>query len=1018
MKNDTINPFPGLRPFQKNESHLFFGRENHIKEILRKLETFRFVSIVGNSGSGKSSLVRAGIIPRIENTQDHSWMICVMRPGKNPLEELSNALFEPALFGNPGTRERNKQINDSIEILGKNRLSLVQVVRNVLPQGKKLLILVDQFEELFRFNKIYTEKNQVSPASHFVDLLLGAVGQKDLPIYVMMTVRSDFLGDCEQFVGLPEAINDGQFLIPRMNEEELQTSIVGPVDVVHGKISPRLVHQLLNEVGNSPDQLPVLQHVLMRTWEVWEAENYPAKPVDLEEYEKTGGMKKALSNHAEEAYAELNTEKKRNLAEAIFKTITLKGADNRGIRRPTPLSRIAEITNSTLAEVKEIADIFRRADRGFIMPSSTVELHENSVLDISHESLMRVWERLNKWVEEEAESAEIYQRICESALLYEKNMAGLWRDPDLQIAVEWKEKNNPNNFWASQYNNHFKLAVWFMEASVIDKNFMVAEKNRKRRLTNVAITFVLIILSALTLWAYIERNKSQTNENLALSEKGKALKQEEIAKKQTEKAEDAADKAEEERRNAENAKQNAEDQKKKAEQAAMEAGRQKSNAEQAAAEANNAKNAADDEKQKAIIQKRISDSLKTVANVSEKNAYRLRILSIAQNLAIKSTQAKAGTYEAGVKPLLALQAYHFNKSEAGKKFDPEIFYALFSSYRFLQDKKEYTHNFHSGAIKTLCFSPNGQTLASSGDDGKLILTEISNLQGSQKNYPQQPFIIDNIQFNKEGTKIAASTDNNNILIYEVNNQTQKPKQITGLHNNKISALLWYKKQLISASFDMNVRMIDEESSKVTKTIKLTSKPLCMSICEKRNLLVIGCENGSVYLLDLITASEVKELKKISSSNVAAIDFNANGSKIACGTDDGNIVIIQTDNPGKNEINITAHVSRITNIKFSPASNLIASSSMDASVKLWNLDIADEQPVIFSEHDGWVWAMAFSPDGTMLASGGKDKTVRSYVTNQEKLVKLLESQVNRNLTLTEWNNFIGPDIPYEKTVAAK
>lgn len=1018
MSNLPLNPFPGLRPFQKDESNLFFGRENHIKEILRKLETYRFVSIVGNSGSGKSSLVRAGVLPKIENTEDNIWKICVMRPGKNPVEELSQAFFDDSLFGSKNADERKKQITESIGILNKNRLGIVQVLRNLLPEGKRLLILVDQFEELFRFNSIYLEQNYIHTASHFVDLLLGAVGQKEVPIYVIMTVRSDFLGDCEQFMGLPEAINDGQFLIPRMNKEELQSSISGPVDFVNGKISPHLVQQLLNEVGHSPDQLPVLQHVLMRTWEVWQNENKPAKPIDVDEYLKTGGMEKALSNHAEEAFEELNTDRKKKLAEAIFKTITLKGGDNRGIRRPTSLEKIAQITNSSLKEIIEIINIFRRADRGFLMPPATVELNEKSVLDISHESLMRVWERLGNWVNEEAESAEIYHRICESALLYDKNMAGLWRDPDLQIALEWREENKPNKYWANQYNQNFELAMRFIDLSLQDKEFMVAEKNRRKNLTRIVVTIFLVVLSSLTLWAYLERNQSEKNEKLALSEKQKAEEQEAIANKQKKMAEENAMKAVLERVNADKAKLSAEEQRKIAVTNAIEADIQKLNAEKASLSANEARRAAELDKQIALKQRQLSDSLKTIAYESEKNAYRLRILSIAQNLAIKSAQAKKGTYEDAVKPLLALQANNFNRAYNGKPNDPEIFKALFSSLRFLQSKNEYFHNYHSDAARSVCFSPDGKSIASAGNDGKLILCNAAQLQQNTINFLQQTFLIENIQFNKSGNKIAASLDNKTVLIYDVNTPGQKPKAITGVHTDKISSVLWYNNQLITACFDLKIRLIDENTLKPIKNFTIESKPSSICLNDDKDLLAIGCENGAVYILNLKNDNEVKLLKKISSGRVTSVDFNKDASKIACSTSEGNFVVLQTQNPDKNPINISAHSSSITMIKFNPAGNQIASSSLDGTIKLWNMDATDDQPVVFEEHDSWVWSIAFSPDGSQLVSCGKDKSVRTYCIKTSKLVDNIEAKVNRNFTTVEWFNFIGNDIPYEKTIKGK
>jgi WD40 repeat protein/energy-coupling factor transporter ATP-binding protein EcfA2 len=1009
------NPFPGLRPFQKDESHLFFGRENHVNEIMRKLETFRFVSIVGNSGSGKSSLVRAGILPKIEKSEASSWLICIMRPGKNPVEELCSSLFSTALFGDKELSIRNNQIKENLDILNKSRLGLVQVVRNQMTMGKKLLILADQFEEIFRFNKISIEQNDSHSANNFVDLLLGAVGQKEVPIYVIMTIRSDFLGDCEQFSGLPEAINDGQFLIPRMNREELQTSITGPIDLVNGKISPQLVYQLLNEVGNSPDQLPVLQHVLMRTWEVWEQENNPNKPIDIETYNKTGGMVKALSNHAEEAFAELKTGSKKKLAESIFKTITLKGADNRGIRRPTAIHKIVKITGSTLEEVIEIADVFRRSDRGFIMPPEAIELNENSVLDISHESLMRVWERLGTWVNEEADSAEIYQRICESALLYDKNMAGLWRDPDLQIAVDWHAKNAPNEIWAGQYNDHFHLAIRFIDASKQDKQFLKAESNRRRILTRVIIAAFLIALSSLTLWAYFERNQSDINEKLALTEKQKAEQQGALAKEQKLVAEENALKAEKEKANAELAKQTAEEQRKIAVTNAMEADLQKLMAERASLSANEARKAAELDKQIAQKQRQLSDSLKSIAFQSEKNAYRLRILSIAQTLAIKSSQAKKGTYDDVIKPLLALQANNFNKAYYGKIFDPDIFTALFSASRFTQNTNEHTHNYHTDVVRAVCFSPDGKTVASTGSDGRLILANIGKFQSETKNFSPQPFLIENLTFNQEGNKLAASTDLKSVLIYDISTNSSKPKQIQSIHKDKISSLIWFKDQIITSSFDMTVKFTDDKSYKVVKTLSLPSKPQCMSLCESLNLLITACENGDIYTFDILKGTEFKLLKKIPNTSISSIDCNHDGSRIACGTHEGKIIIILRANPEKNTVPIVAHKSSVTNVKFHPISNFLASASFDQTIKLWNLDIADEQPVIFDEHDNWIYSIAFSRNGERLVSGGRDKTVRTFVVNQELLVKEIEAKVNRNFSNSEWNYFIGTDIPYEKTL---
>src|SRR5204862_7818925 len=137
-----------------------------------------------------------------------------------------------------------------------------------VPTQDNVLVLVDQFEELFRFRRSRPTANARDEAVAFVKLLLEAAGQADVPIYIVLTMRSDFIVDCMDYPGLPEAVNEGQYLVPRMTRDELRLAITGPVAVAGGTIAPRLVLRLLNDVGDDQDQLPLLLHELLRTWEL------------------------------------------------------------------------------------------------------------------------------------------------------------------------------------------------------------------------------------------------------------------------------------------------------------------------------------------------------------------------------------------------------------------------------------------------------------------------------------------------------------------------------------------------------------------------------------------------------------------------------------------------------------------------------------------------------------------------------------------------------------------------------
>jgi hypothetical protein len=261
-------------------------------------------------------------------------------------------------------------------------------------------------------------------------------------------MRSDFIGDCARFRDLPEQINEGIFLVPRMTRDQLQRAIEGPVRVAQAEIAPALVARLLNDVGDDPDQLPALQHALMRTWDQWAKDVGSDSPIDVGHYEAVGGMTEALSRHADEIYGSL-TDEVRAIVERLFKCLTDRGSDNRGIRRPTQLADACKIVDVSADDLKNAVERFNAPGCSFLMPPSGEPLVDNTILDISHESLMRIWAQLDKWVVEEAESARIYKRLAEDAA----RKAALWRDPDLAVGLAWLKQNRHkiNAAWAARY---------------------------------------------------------------------------------------------------------------------------------------------------------------------------------------------------------------------------------------------------------------------------------------------------------------------------------------------------------------------------------------------------------------------------------------------------------------------------------------------------------------------------------------------------------------------------------------
>ena len=521
------NPFPGLRPYEPDEDHLFFGREKEIDDLLRRLSAVRFLPVIGTSGCGKSSLVRCGLIPALESGHmvraGSSWRVAIMRPGEDPITQLATALDDPSVLGRAddlGTT--NRVILDAT--LRRSSLGLIAAVREAhLRPHDNVLVVVDQFEELFRYRTSQITRSR-DDAVAFVKLLLEAIHQQQVPIYVVLTMRSDFLGDCMEYPGLPEAINDSQYLVPRMTRDELRSAMTGPISVAGGSITPRLVVRLLNELGENQDNLPLLQHVLMRMWDHAHGDGVAGRPIDLEDYAAVGTLRDALSIHADEACAEAEAAAGATAVERIFKALTDTFSDPRGVRRPTTIAGLAAICQLSEETVIRVVEIFRRQGRSFLTPPPIVALGPGSVVDLSHESLMRGWRRLIQWAQEERAAAALYARLSREASWWAEGAASLWSDPELELGLRWRRDNEPTVAWGQRYDDNFERSMHYLDLSEAERDRQKAERRavRVRNLRiawgSAAILLVAFVVAA-SQWIAARREfrRAETNLRLATS---------------------------------------------------------------------------------------------------------------------------------------------------------------------------------------------------------------------------------------------------------------------------------------------------------------------------------------------------------------------------------------------------------------------------------------------------------------------------------------------------------------------
>ncbi|MCY2964428.1 MAG: SUMF1/EgtB/PvdO family nonheme iron enzyme [Planctomycetota bacterium] len=310
-----------MRPFLQEDAYRFFGRDEQTSRMLERLEDNRFLAVVGASGCGKSSLVYAGLLPALDdgwlNGALPTWKMVTLRPGDAPLQNLAAALDDKLRPSGPVDPLAVSVLRNT---LSQGRYGLVQAVADAKLDGRtNVLIFVDQFEELFRFGDwgqrerqaagpVQTRSDRRNESAAFVKLLLEAVEQKQQPIYVLLSMRSDFLGNCDLFQGLPEAISESQFLTPRMTRDQLREAIVEPLQLFNARPESGLTDRILNDVGTEHDQLPLMQHALMRTWDV--AVERCAKtnetPIVVRQTDYLDppvlGVAQALNIHADEVY--------------------------------------------------------------------------------------------------------------------------------------------------------------------------------------------------------------------------------------------------------------------------------------------------------------------------------------------------------------------------------------------------------------------------------------------------------------------------------------------------------------------------------------------------------------------------------------------------------------------------------------------------------------------------------------------------------------------------------------------
>ncbi|MBV7326916.1 WD40 repeat domain-containing protein [Chloroflexi bacterium TSY] len=420
------SPYKGLRFFDQDDADLFFGRELLTAKLVGHLREHRFLTVVGASGSGKSSVVRAGVIPALKRDAPladgtrppdgcTNWVVRVITPKAHPLRELAVAL----------SQDTSRMKSTVLDSLSNNVRSLDLEVRQVLQQtsANRLLLVVDQFEELF------TQCRNQKERQAFVDnLLTAAILEENGPTIVILTLRADFYAHCAEFDGLREALAKRQEYIGPMTSGELRQAIEEPAQRTGWAFEAGLVDLLLQDVGDEPGALPLLSHALLETWK-----RRQGRTLVFEGYTESGRVQGAIARTAETIFNQLETEQQA-IARNIFLRLTELGKGTQDTRRRTALTDLIPESDKA-SDAEKVLTIL--ADARLI----TTE-QENA--EVAHEALIREWPLLHTWLNEDREALQTHRRLTDMAKQWanhNQDSGFLYQGVRLAETKEWAKEH-------------------------------------------------------------------------------------------------------------------------------------------------------------------------------------------------------------------------------------------------------------------------------------------------------------------------------------------------------------------------------------------------------------------------------------------------------------------------------------------------------------------------------------------------------------------------------------------------
>lgn len=936
-------PYKGLQYFSEEDAALFFGREKWIARLVTRLQNCRFLAVVGASGSGKSSIVRAGVIPVLKGQKDileiefkpphtENWPILIITPGSHPFEALASSFSPKASL---------TELRALAETLKNDPEALESSVRLLASRSRSdhVLLVVDQFEELFT-QLVDPEEQKI-----FINALMRAANpDRSGTLVLIIILRADFYANCAEFDSLRSALSQHQEYIGAMNEEEIKRAIEEPALRQGWHFEPGLVDLIVKDAGHEPGALPLLSHALLETWR-----NRQGHTMTLESYSESGGVKGAIAKTAEIVYNQRLSPPQQNIAKQIFLRLTNLEQAAQETRRRASLEELI----SSSDQVESIEKVIN------LLAESRLITVESNGIEVAHEALIREWPKLRGWLEENREGLRIHHRLTDASQEWYrmgKDEGLLYRGLRLQEAQEWAEANSNslNSLEAAflqasldyrrrkqeereeQHRRELEAAQKLIAAEKLraEEQSASAKKLRKREqllryaligaatLALIAVTFAIIANDAY--------QKANYNQSIAQAASTQAIGEAFI---------------------------------------------------RSTAESN------------ALTQSRLSQIRELSArsrSVLERDQD-LSLLLGAQAIQLSTTYGIKIPEEAPSALYQALTNANFYAVLRGHTdaiqmavFSPDGLKIATASLDKtamvwgIDGRRLAVLKGHAGELNSITFSPDSKwILTSSNDDTAKIWQVNGTLERSLDGHEND---VLSAVFSPDGEKVLSISTDATARIWDIRKNSYVI--LKGHENSVLSGAFSPDGSLVlTTSSDKSARLWKLDGTLVSTMVGHDSWVVSGQFSPDGQKILTASWDGTakIWKLDgsLLVSLEGHE------SSIYSAYFNSDGTKVVTAGADNIAKVWSVD--GKHLADIKGHTQQIQKAIFSPDGKIIATASLDNTVRLW---LEDGTPLsILHGHVGFAYDVSFDRSGKSLVTASGDLTARIWHLSQ--LVHLIQ-----------------------------